>query len=91
MPTSSDYRNKDGATFGLFKRFYWDENNVPFGGKPNYKSQGGVDPCKYNDSLRLKGNNIKGGQFNNEVLKEQDPEGPAPVTYFIGGRSELKK
>jgi len=34
-PVNSNYKTKNGETYGLYQRFYWDETNVPFAGRPN--------------------------------------------------------
>jgi len=35
-PCNSNYKTEKGETYGLYQRFYWDESNVPFAGRPNY-------------------------------------------------------
>lgn len=76
-------------TYGLYQRFYWDESNVPFGGQPKFKSQGGVDPCKYNGPTDFKTAHLKGGKFRTHIKQNEDNEGPNPTSYFGLGRSEL--
>lgn len=36
-PVDSGFKSKTtGTGYGLYQRFYWDEENVPFGGTPGF-------------------------------------------------------
>ena len=39
MKLNTGYSSKEGNTFGLFPRFFWDVRDVPFGGQPNMKRE----------------------------------------------------
>ena len=88
-PVNTCYKSKTGVTYGLYQRFYWDESNVPFGGQPKFRSQGGVDPCKYNGPTDFKTAHLKGGKFSTHNKQKEVTEGPNPTSYFGLGRSEL--
>ena len=72
---NSGYTSKNGNTFGLYPRFYWDENDVPFGGTPGYKqtSVGLTGATAVNKKASK-----KGGRFSKvsreDILSKNDDE-----------------
>jgi hypothetical protein len=82
------FRNKSGVSYGLYQRFYWDSDNVPFGGIAGFKRQGprgGSMGCGGGSPVKVMGGKIHAGQ--KEPLKM---EGPSPTSYFLMGRSEIR-
>ena len=75
----------------MYKRFYWDEENVPFGGTPGFKAQGPniYTPGKYVSQRKYKSSEFRGGKFNLKDVQEPINETPGCTQYFGLGRSEL--
>lgn len=90
-PVNVCYKDKSGTSYGLYQRFYWDAGNVPFGGYPNFQSQGPRGPGIGVASSAIKSSTAKGGKFA-APAKEQNRAATAagPGTYFLQGRDEIK-
>lgn len=83
------YKDSQGATYGLYQRFYWDGKDTVFGGQPGFKAQGMHGPGKYKGQDVYRASETSGGKFSAYKGQKEKIEGPTPTQYFGLGRSEL--